>query len=154
MSDWKRATHEISFYQVPVEVKSEFQRHIELYKLGNILSDTVICVQTDAEKAKKGLFGTAESNRIIALLTPRWLIWIVSGNKTPATVTSALLKDIVIQDYASTSLAKMMPDSGIDVSGKFTDVSESISAFIGLENNTAGQRFKELAISAVQNAKE
>jgi hypothetical protein len=33
-------------------------------------------------------------------------------------------------------------------------VEESSSAFIGLENNAAGQKFKELAIGAVQNAKK
>jgi hypothetical protein len=48
----------------------------------------------------------------------------------------------------------MVPDSGIQVSGKFTDVSENSTAFIGLENKAAGQKFKELVVSAVQNAKK
>ncbi len=40
------------------------------------------------------------------------------------------------------------------ISGKFTDVAENSSAFIGLEDNAAGQKFKELAISAAQNVKK
>jgi hypothetical protein len=48
----------------------------------------------------------------------------------------------------------MIPDSSIQISGKFTDVAENSSAFLGLENNAAGQKFKELAIGAVQNAKK
>jgi hypothetical protein len=122
--------------------------------LGDILSDVIICTQSDAEKPKKGLFGSAETSQVVAFLTPHWLLWVVSGNKTPATVTSALLNDIVIQDYASTSFMKMVPDSGMQVNGIFTDVTENSSAFIGLENNAAGQKFKELAIGAVQNAKK
>jgi hypothetical protein len=139
---------------MPGEVKTEIQRHIELYNLGNILSETLICIQSDAEKPKKGLFGSAETNRTVAILTPRWLLWVVSGSKTPATATSALLNDVLVQDYASSPLAKMMPDSGIQISGKFTDVTENLTAFIGLENNAAGQRFKELVIAAVQNSKK
>jgi hypothetical protein len=56
--------------------------------------------------------------------------------------------------YAGTPFAKMVPDSGIQVTGKFTDVAESSSAFIGLENHAAGQKFKKLAIGVVQNAKK
>jgi hypothetical protein len=154
MSDWKRVTREISLDQVPAEMKAEVQRHIELYNLGGLLSDALICVQCDAEKAKKGLFGSAETNRTVAILTTHWLLWVVSGSKTPVTATSALLNDVVIQDYAATPFAKMVPDSGIQVSGRFTDVAENSSAFIGLENNAAGQKFKELAIGAVQNARK
>jgi len=154
VSDWKRTTREIPFEQAPAEMKAEVQRHIGLYNLGNILIDTEICVQSDGEKAKKGLFGSEETNQTIAILTSSWLLWVVSGNKTPATATSALLSDILIQDYARTPFVKMVPDSGIQVSGKFTDVTENSAAFIGLENNAAGQKFMELAISAVQNAKK
>jgi hypothetical protein len=48
----------------------------------------------------------------------------------------------------------MVPDSGIQVSGKFTDESQNSTAFIGLENKAADQKFKELVIGAVQNAKK
>jgi len=47
-----------------------------------------------------------------------------------------------------------MPDSGLQVNGKFTDVTENASAFIGLENNVVGKRFKDLVIGAVQDAKK
>ncbi len=154
MSDWKRVTAEIPLVQAPAEVMAAIQQHIELYHLGDILADPLICIQTDAERPRKGFFGSTESNRTVAVLTSHWLLWVVSGNKTPVTVTSARLSDIVIQDYASTPFAKMVPDSGIQVSGKFTDVAENSSAFIGLEHNEAGQKFKEQAVSAAQNAKQ
>jgi hypothetical protein len=54
-----------------------------------------MCIQTDSEKIKKGLFGGA-------VLTPRWLLWAVSGTKTQAAVLSALLVDVIVQDYAQT----------------------------------------------------
>ena len=154
MSDWKRSTREISFDQLPSDVRAATQKHIARYDLGSILSETLMSVQTDSEKVKKGLFGSVEVIHQGVVVTPRWLVWAVSGAKTPIAVLSAFLKDIVVQDYVTTSFAKMIPDSGIEVSGKFTDAGENASAFIGLENNVVGKRFIEVVIGAVQNAKK
>jgi hypothetical protein len=46
----------------------------------------------------------------------------------------------------------MVPDSGIQVNGKFTDFSENASAFLGLEENAAGNKFKDVVIRAMQDA--
>lgn len=154
MSDWKRSTRETSFEQLPSSMQAEIRRHIELYNLGDILSDALMCIVSDAEKIKKGLFGSAETNQVGAVLTPRWLVWVITGTKTPAAVLSALLQDVVVQDYADTPFAQMVPDHGIQVNGKFTDMTESASAFIGLGANEAGRKFKDLVISAVQEAKK
>lgn len=154
MSEWKRATKEVPFEGLRPELRTAIQAHIEQYNLGAILSDALICIQTDSEKAKKGLFGSAETVYTGAVLTPRWLVWAVCGTKTQTAVLSAQLRDVTVQDYAQTQFAKMIPDSGIQVGGRFTDVSENGSAFIGLENNAAGKRFVELALQAAQNAKK
>ena len=154
MSDWKRSTREVSFDQLTSELKIEIQKHIELYNLGGILADVLMSIQTDSEKAKKGLFGSAEFTHTLAILTPLWLLWVVSGTKTKVAVLSAQLRDVVIEDYASTQFAKLVPDSGIQISGRFTDVRENASAFIGLENNEAGKKFKELIVHAVQESKK
>jgi hypothetical protein len=78
----------------------------------------------------------------------------VEGTKTSAAVLSALLTEVVVQDYANTPFAKMVPDSGIEVSGKLTDATENASAFLGLEDNSVGKKFKETVIAAVQDAKK
>ncbi len=66
---------------------------------------------------------------------------------------SARLADIVVQDYAATQFAKMVPDSGIEVSGSFTDVAERGSAFIGLHDGPVSQKFRDLLIQSVNAAK-
>jgi hypothetical protein len=154
MSDWKRKTEEIPFESLPAEMIPAINRHIERHNLGPILADALMCVQTDSEKARKGLFGRAETVRIGAVVTPRWLIWAISETKTPVTVLSAQLSNVTIQDYAQTPFAKMVPDSGIQVNGMFTDASESISAFIGLDESPAGRKFSEAVIKAAQDAKK
>jgi hypothetical protein len=121
---------------------SAINNHIEQHNLGPILSDVLMCIQTDSEKVNKGLFGGAETVQMGVVLTPRWLIWAVHGTKTQTSVLSAQLIHVTVEDYAQTQFAKMVPDSGIQVSGMFTDASENASAFIGLEEGAAGEKFK------------
>lgn len=154
MSDWKRVTKEVPFEGLPPEMVSAIKQHIEQYNLGPILSDALMCVQTDSEKVKKGLFGGAETVRMGVLITPHWLIWVFNGTKIQTTVLSTQLIDITVQDYAKTPFAQMVPDSGIQVTGMFTNASESASAFIGLDEGIAAQKFKEVIIQAAADAKK
>ena len=154
MSDWKRSTKELSFEQLPPEMQFVINQHIEQYYLGSILSDALLCIQTDSEKPKKGLFGSAEMVVMAAVVTLRWLVWAVKNTKTQPTALSAQLINLTVQDYAQAPFAEMVPDSGIQVSGLFTDASEPASAFIGLDQGAAGQRFREILIKAAQEAKK
>ena len=154
MSDWKRKTREVPFERLSPEMIAAINKHIEQYNLGPILSHAIMCIQTDSVKGKKGLFSREESVHTCAVLTARWLVWATSGTKTKPTALSAQLIDVVVQDYAQTEFAKMIPDSGLNVSGKFTDVSENSTAFIGLEEGDTGKKFKEMVIQAVQESKK
>lgn len=154
MSDWKRKTKETPLESWPPEMVAAINLHIEQHNLGPILLDALKCIQTDSEKVKKGLFGGAEEVQVGTILTPRWLIWAIQGTKTRTVVLSAQLGNITIQDYSQTPFAKMIPDSGIEVSGRFTDASESSSAFIGLDEGMTANEFKEMVIRAAQLARK
>ena len=155
MSDWKRTTKEIPFEKLLPEMVSAINHHIEQYNLGRILSDSLMCIQTDSEKVKKGLFGGgAEIVQMGTVVTPRWLVWSIQEKKTQTTVLSAQLINVTVQDYAQTPFAKMISDSGIEVSGIFTDASESVSAFIGLDEGDSANKFKEIIFKAAQDAKK
>ena len=154
MSEWKRTTREVLFENLTPEMIVAINKHIEQYNLGPIVSDALMCIQTDSEKTKKGIFGGAETVQTGAIVTPHWLLWATGGTKIETTVLAAQLKDVVVQDYAQTSFMKLIPDSGINVTGKFSDMPENSSAFIGLEANTAGNKFTEIVIRATQDAKK
>jgi hypothetical protein len=154
VSDWKRTTTEVPLAGLRPEMVPAIRNHLERYNLGEVLSDTLMTVQTDSEKVRKGLFGGAETVYTGMVITPRWLVWAISGPKTQTAVLSAQLRDIVVQDYAETQFAKMIPDTGIQISGHFTDASDNVSAFLGLDDRTAGRKFKELVIQAAQDAKK
>ena len=154
MSDWKRTTKEVTLEGLRPEMVTAINHHLARYNLGSILSDALMSVQTDSEKVKKGLFGSAETVYTGVVVTPHWLVWAISRKKMQTAVLSAQLRDVVVQDYAQTNFAKMIPDMGIQVNGRFTDASENVSAFIGLDDSAAGRKFKEIVIQAVQDAKK
>jgi hypothetical protein len=154
MSDWKRITKEIPFESLPPQMISSINHHIEQHNFGPILSNVLMCIQTDSAKVKKGWFGGTEIVETGAVVTPRWLVWAVHGTKTQTAVLSAQLINITVQDYAQTPFAKMVSDSGIEVSGLFTDSNENVSTFIGLDESGTANKFKEIIIKAAQAAKQ
>ena len=154
MSDWKRQTKEVSIDSLPADMKDAVEHHIGQYNLGSILSDALMCIQTDSEKVKKGLFGKPEVIQMIAIVTPHWLLWSVDQPDKHPAVLSAQLIHITVQDYSQTPFAKMVPDSGVEVSGMFTDASEAASAFIGLDEGLVGQKFRQFLIQAAADAKK
>ena len=119
-------------------------------QLGDILSGAVMCVETTSEKIKKGLFGGNEIIYQGAVLTKGLLVWAAGGTKASIGILSARLNQITVQDYAKSDFAKLVPDSGVQVHGLYTDTAEAGSAFIGLEENAAGRKFREVLIAAVQ----
>jgi hypothetical protein len=78
----------------------------------------------------------------------------MEGDKSGLAVMSARLAEIVAVDWAATKFAQMVPDTGVEVSGSFTDLSERGSAFIGLGNDPDGREFKDALLKAVQGSKQ
>ena len=155
MGDWKRSSRECTPEALPREMLLAMRKHIEQYDLGSILTDVSACVETTSKKSKSGPFGKGEENVVtVVIVTRGWLVWAIRGDSPEVAVMSARLTDIVVQDYAATEFAKMVPDAGIEVSGSFTDAAERGSAFIGLGDEPAAQELRSVLIQAVQDPKK
>jgi hypothetical protein len=150
MGDYTRTTRECTLDSMRSELASAIRAHVEKYNLGDILSKPVMCIETTSVKAKKGLFGKAETIYTGAVLTSGWLVWASGADSSSIAVLSARTNQITAQDYAKSSFAKLVADTGLSVNGLYTDASEPASAFIGLEENAAGKQFKEAVFAAVQ----
>ncbi len=134
------------------ELSAAMRAHVEKHNLGDVLSATVMCIETTSEKIKKGLFGGGETIYTGAVLTKGWLVWANCGMKVTPHALSARMNQITVQDYAKSDFAKLIPDTGVNINGLQTDSPEAGSAFIGLEENAAGKKFREALIAAVQGA--
>jgi hypothetical protein len=160
MGDWNRTSKECTLESFRAENIIEIKKHLDTYNLGPILDNSLMCVETVSDKKKKGLFGGGDSRVVVSIvLTPRWLVWAVSGDKTGTGVLSAQLRDASITDYASSEFYKMVPDNGIQVTAAFTgtlagSTAERGTMFIPLGDESVAQRFKEMVIKAAQESKK
>jgi len=156
MGAYNRSTREVTLANLSSETTDVLNKHIELYNLGSILGDALICIEANSEKIKKGLFSGPGTKvvRSIIILTPRWLVQVIQSDNEAAFARSAQLTDIVVADYEKSPFYAKIPDTGVEVTGKFTDTSENSMSFIGLGKDAAGEKFKRILIEAVQNAKK
>ena len=156
MGDYNRSTKEVTFGEVPVNVIKSIQIYIEKHNLGDILANPTMCIISTSEKIKKGLFGGGPGPKLLiqtAILTDRWLILADNVDQNALYIKSMQLRDITVEDYEQSSFYKMIPDTGMNLNGQFTDASELGSMFLPLGKDVAGEKFKSALIESVQKAK-
>jgi hypothetical protein len=157
MGDYNRSTKEVAVQDISAEITQAIQKYIELHNLGNILDRVTHCIISTSEKQKKGLFGGGPGPKLLiqtAILTNRWLILADRVDQNALYIKSMQLRDIAVEDYEKSQFYKMIPDSGVNINGHFTDVNEIGTIFLPMGKDAAGDKFKSALIEAVQKAKK
>ncbi len=160
MGEWNRTTKEIDISLLRMEVSNAIKNHSESFNLGNILDNVQICIETTSEKKKKGLFGGGEKPVCTCVvITPDWLVIYVRQNDSDGAVSSVPMGDLAAEDYANSPMCKLMPDSGVHITGAFTGRigqhgSQRTSQFIGLGEEPAATRFKAVLFAKVERNKK
>jgi len=102
---------------------------------------------------KTGLFANGDETTITGMfVTTKLLVWISRNGKDKPVVTSALLRNIDAHDFENTAMYQVNPDSGINISGRYTDVTKQGQSFIGLGSDPAGEKFRQVLQHAIQKA--
>ncbi len=150
MGEYLHTTRESTLDNMRPALAAAIRTRIEQHELGEVETSALMCCETISTKQKKGLFGgKAEVLLVGLLLTPQWLIW-AAGKETEAPVArSARLRDLQVQDYEKSEMYKLVPDTGIEVSGLRTDTPETGSIFIGLGPEPAAQKLRALLKQAI-----
>ncbi len=156
MGDYNRSTRELTLETLPADMSTALKAHIEQYELGDVLTDVLICIEATSEKVKKGLFAGPGPKvmKMGVVLTKRWLFEIRTADKEAPYTRSLRLADIVVEDHEKSAFARVVPDTGVHITGQATGATESGTSFIGLGKDAAGEKFKETLIRAVQEAKK
>ncbi len=154
MSEYQRSTRECTLDTMNPALATAVRQHIETHQLGTVLTNALFCGETTSTRQKKGLFGRkSETIHTGFLLAPPWLIWATAKEGETAAVLAARLRDIQVQDYQRSEMYKLMPDSGLNITGLRQSDEGVGTAFIGLGPEPAGQMFRERLRQAVDQAK-
>jgi hypothetical protein len=152
MNAYTRSTHECTFADLRPELVTAIRKHINKYKLGDVESSILICCETTSSQ-KTGLFAKGTETTITGMIvTAQLLIWTNGKKKDKPTVRSALLRNIDLQDFEDTAMYRVNPDSGMNISGRYTDVTKQGQVFIGLGTDPAGEKFRQVLQHAIQKA--
>ena len=153
MSAYTRSTRECTIGNMNPELATAIQKHITTYKLEDIETDLIICCETTSTHKRTGLFASGNETTITGMfVTTQYLVWSGEKENGKLAVTSALLRNINAHDFENTAMYKVKPDSGINISGRYTDVTRQGQTFIGLGTDSAGEKFRQALQHAIQKA--
>ena len=150
MSETKRITRICAIDELNPVLSSAIRAHIKQYQLGDIESSILMCCETTSVQQKKGFFGGSENAVSAAIVTPQWLVWVECINNKIAEVNSALLSHIDIHDYAGSAMGTIAPDTGMNISGRYTNAVKTGQAFIGIGTDQNGIKFREVLHEAMK----
>lgn len=153
MDTYTRSTRECKFGELDSNLVAAIYKHIETYKLGEIESSILFCCETTSSRKKTGLFANGNEIAItVMLVTPHLLVWAGEKKNGQPFVSSARLRNIEVQDFENTAMYRVNPDSGMNITGRYTDVTKQGQSFIGLGPDPAGEKFRQVLQHAIQKA--
>lgn len=153
MNAYTRSTRECAFADLGPELTLTIRKHIEKYKLGDVESSILICCETTSTSQKTGLFANGDETTIAGMfVTTQLLVWTGGKERGKLVVRSALLRNIDVQDFENTAMYRVNPDSGMNITGRYTDVTKQGQSFIGLGPDPAGEKFRQVLQHAIQKA--
>ena len=152
MNAHTRTTRECSLDSLPAEIVAAIRSHIEQYKLGDIESSILICCETISSEKKAGLFRSSTETTVSAnLITPSLLIIAEKKENEKPGVISGQLKNLNVQNFEDSAMFKINPDTGLNITGRYSDVTRQGTAFIGLGTGPAAEKFRKILREAIQN---
>ncbi len=155
MSDYVRFTRECSFGQLRPELAWAIREYAQNHReLGNVEVEVLMCCETTSERKRTGALAAlieGDPDTVLytgMLVTPQWLIWARSGDKSGIRVSSAKLLDIQVRAFAS----RLVKDAGIEVSGYIGDSKGRVRGYIGMGPEPAAQQFCDQVQKAIEKA--
>ena len=148
--------------EIQPEYRNAIKEHFETHNLKTDLSNYLICTKTISSKKKKKLFGGGIPDQTIqiSIITPEWLVIAAQGD-TPDSIgiLSIQLKDAIAKDYKDDPGYKLIPDTGVNVTGIYTGRvgmhgSSQITSFIALGEEPVAGEFKKILFEAIANARK
>jgi hypothetical protein len=152
MSNYKRSTRECTLDQLRPELLSAFRGYLQERGRAEAETQIVMCCETTSERKKTSILASLlgedreEVYYTAAFVTPEWLVWARSGDKTGVTVVSAQLKEIRVKPFAS----PWVNDAGLEVMGFVEGSRTHMRGYIALGTESAAREFCEAVKQAVE----
>lgn len=146
-------TRACTIEELDQNLKNALRAYGRQFGLEDIESDVLMCCETKSILQKNGLFGGKEEvTHSAAYITPKWLVWAIDANGGPVSAGSAQLRNIDARDYEATAMFPIVPNHGLNITGRYTDVNKTGMTFISLGPEPDGQNFRHILKEALKKA--
>lgn len=147
-----RKTRACTIDSLDEELKTAIRAHAIRYGLEDLESDLLMCCETITLHQKKGFLGGIRTMLSAVYVTRRWLVWADSSGPHDVAVDTLPLNQIDMHDYRTAAPYAIVPEQGLNITGYYTSRNMTKTAFIVLEAEADGQRFRQVLNQALRNA--
>ena len=134
------------------DLKAAIHAHALQYGLNDLESDILVCCETLSARQTRGFWGGIKTALSAVYVTPKWLVWADSTDRSDANVGASQLIHVDIWDYQTTTVYPITAEVGLNITGRYTDMNRSGMAFIALDANTDGRKFRQALEDALSKA--
>jgi hypothetical protein len=151
MSEYNRFTRECTLGQLRPELRQAIRAFFKEHELDEQSAGILACYETTSEKKSTGklvAWLNDQSDTTVhlgMLLTPDWLIWARSGDRSGTRLNAANLKEIRVKVYSS----RLTQDAGLEVSGYISSSKGRVKGYIGMESEAVAQKFCDQVKQAI-----
>jgi hypothetical protein len=134
------------------DLKSAIHAHALNHGLNDLESNVLMCCETLSVRQKKGFWGGIQPTLSVVYVTPKWLVWADSTDRSEASVGTSQLIYVDIWDDRATTGYSIPADEGLNITGLYTVKNKTGMAFIALDSNADGQKFRQVLQKALSKA--
>lgn len=147
-----RKTRACTLDTLDEDLKTAIRAHAMQHELNDLESNILMCCETISVRQKRGFWGGIRTTLSAVYLTPKWLVWADSTDRSDASVGASQLIHVDLWDYQTTSIFPITFDEGLNITGRYTDKSKTGIVFIVLDSNTDGRKFRQLLAEVLNKA--
>lgn len=126
------------------DLRTAIRAHALKYGLNDLESDILMCCETLSVRQNRGFWGGIRTTLSAVFVTPKWLVWADSTDRSDASVDASQLMHVDIWDYQTTASFPITSDEGLNITGRYTDKSKTGIVFIVLDSNADGHKFRQV----------
>ena len=134
------------------ELKSAIHVHALKHGLNDLESNVLMCCETLSVRPKKGFWGGIQTTLSAAFVTPKWLVWADSTDRSDASVSASQLIHVDIWDDRATTNSSITANEGLSITGRYTVKNRMGMAFIALDSKADGRKFRQVLEEALSRA--
>lgn len=149
MNMMNRKTRACNLDTLDEDLRVAIHTHAVKYGLNDLESGILMCCETLSARQKRGFAGGIRTTLSVVYVTPRWLVWADSTDRSDASVSASPLIYVDVWDDQTTTDSLLTSDEGLNITGRYTDESRTGLVFIVLDSNPDGRKFRQVLEEAL-----